>query len=570
LYFLTQNIIRFITRSPWWSLFEFIFATEQKGKPPATLLTQKPQGFIFGNKKVGTDGNYFFKKSEDTDGHILIVGGAGSYKSSCIAVPSILSWKSRIFAIDIKGELSQSTAHKGAKTKIFNPMNITAQGYDPYYLLRNSDNPAQDAREIALALIQTPVNAKDPFWVESAQNLLTGIILHCNDLGFNFIETVSEITDKPIDLLVKYIAEESRSEDARRYINQFVTLEQKTLAGIFAELSNNMMIFATDKKLKICLSKEDNITPQDLEDGYDVFLSIPEDKIDQWKNLLTLITNQFLKHFERREDKNATPVLFLLDEFPRLGKVETIETALATLRSKKITICLIIQSLAQLDALYGTENRRVILDNCVYKAILNATDADTQEYFSRLVGTYEKKRQGHSANFEHYTGNQRGYSVTENIIDSRVIKPEDFATLTNIVMITQKGTYRIDKATPYYERFSLFNERGFKAWSEKKTMPEKVDAPTSKIKHKTLFEARKDTQEKKKQLRYVKNLSVGLVILLIGILLIIWGAHSGIIAKIILYLLGGGVTLLGFLCAIAIMDKGGKHIVAWFLDWWNG
>ena len=86
----------------------------------------------------------------------------------------------------------------------------------------------------------------------------------------------------------------------------------------------------------------------------------------------------------------ARPILFLLDEFPRLGKIEEITDGLATLRGKKITICPIIQSLAQLDLIYGTAARRVIADNCAYKAILNATDVDSQEYFSKLVGTHDK------------------------------------------------------------------------------------------------------------------------------------------------------------------------------------
>jgi len=136
-----------------------------------------------------------------------------------------------------------------------------------------------------------------------------------------------------------------------------------------------------------------------LEDGIDVFLSIPEDKLEQWKPLLTLITNQFLKHFERRPEQTAKPILFLLDEFPRLGKIENIMTALTTLRSKKITIALIIQSLAQLDYLYGRDCRRVILDNCAYKAILGASDAEAQEYFSRLVGTHNVIQQSISTSY---------------------------------------------------------------------------------------------------------------------------------------------------------------------------
>src|SRR5512138_2098341 len=105
----------------------------------------------------------------------------------------------------------------------------------------------------------------------------------------------------------------------------------------------------------------------------------------------------FLNHFERRHESNDTPILFLLDEFARFGKLEGIVHGLATLRSKKITICILIQSLAQLDATYGQEQRKIIADNCGYKAILRATDADTQRYFSQLVGTELQKQKSYTS-----------------------------------------------------------------------------------------------------------------------------------------------------------------------------
>lgn len=409
-------------------------------KPPKELLNVNAQGFVFGqyHKK-------YFVKPEQADGHILVCGGAGSGKSSGIAIPSISAWNSAIFAIDIKGELSVATT---GKRKIFNPTSIDTYGFDPFYLLRNSDNPAQDAKEIALALVQEPAGAKDPFWIKAAQNLLTGFLLHyCNE-GLGFVEAITEILSKPVNMHIKYVYETTKSMPALLYLSQFSGMEGKTMAGIFAELSNHLMIFATDKQVCAALSKENNITPEDLEQGYDIFLSIPEDKLDQWKPLFTLICNQFLKHFERREDKNAAPILFLLDEFPRLGKIEAIATALTTLRSKKITIALIIQSLAQLDVLYGRDQRRVILDNCSYKAILGASDAETQEYFSRLVGTQSVVQKGLSTSYAPDEDEERGHTVSQHDIEQRVIKPHEFATLRDVVLLSPWGCFRAGKIRP--------------------------------------------------------------------------------------------------------------------------
>jgi len=417
-------------------------------KPPPELLIVKAQGFVFGEyRRYFGQPRYFFK-DEYMDGHILIVGGAGSGKSSGLAIPSLRAWQERIFAIDIKGELSKATASKPGPRKVFNPMEPDSWGYDPYYLLRQSDNPAQTAKEIAAAIIPEPANVKDPFWVQAAQNLLTAFVLHYAHQGMSFVQTVTEILCKPVDLHIKYVLDVSKCEAAKLYMSQFATLEGKTLAGVFAELSNHIMLFATDEHIKAALSKENTISPDDLENGIDVFLSIPEDKLDQWKPLFTLITNQFLKHFERRPDNNAAPILFLLDEFPRLGKIETVATGLTTLRSKKITIALIIQSLAQLDYLYGPALRRVILDNCSYKAILGAQDAETQEYFSRLVGTFEATRQGQSTSFAPDGDEERGHTVSQHTIDRRIIQPHEFTTLKDVVLLTPWGYFRAGKIRP--------------------------------------------------------------------------------------------------------------------------
>ena len=101
-----------------------------KPKLDNELLEKTPRGVIFGKEQRG-----YIAKSEDKDGHILVIGGAGSGKSSSIAIPSLISWKERVFAIDIKGELIKKTGHKRTLTKVFNPNDPESYGYDPFYLI---------------------------------------------------------------------------------------------------------------------------------------------------------------------------------------------------------------------------------------------------------------------------------------------------------------------------------------------------------------------------------------------------------------------------------------------------
>ena len=148
-------------------------------------------------------------------------------------------------------------------------------------------------------------------------------------------------------------------------------------------------------------------------------------------------------------DASPTPILFLLDEFARLGKIEGITDAFATLRSRHITVCAILQSLAQLDMTYGEVTRLVIVDNCQYKAVLNATDAESQEYFSRLVGTFEKPKTSINRQYAPITNFPTGRGMYKTTEEKRKIKPEEFATLDNIAVFTPFGFFRVEKA-PYY------------------------------------------------------------------------------------------------------------------------
>ncbi|MDR0492157.1 MAG: type IV secretory system conjugative DNA transfer family protein [Nitrososphaerota archaeon] len=415
------------------------------------LTSLEPRGIFFGRQH-----KHYVIKPEKMDGHILVVGGPGSGKSSCIAIPTLWGWKGSVFAIDIKGELHAKTQEYRKNIKVFAPQDKTgAYCYDPYVFLKESENISQEVRAIAQSIIPLPPDAKEPFWIESAQIVLTGAILHYYDLRYSFIDTLMKIqSQNPEDLI--NIVSKSRNIKAKLCVKSFVGMEGKTLAGISAEISRGITTLVTDDEIIRALTPEAGrtaISPTDLEEGYDIYIKIPEHLLRQWKNLLTLMVNQFITFFERRGESNYNrPILFLLDEFPRLGKIPAITDALATLRSKKITICLVVQSLAQLEMIYGRDARKVIADTCAFKAVLGATDADTQEYFSKLVGTYEKISNSQSQNFDPYvgapTGSGRSSSQDKEV---RIIKPEEFAFLRDIVLLypLPLNFCRVQKQ-PYY------------------------------------------------------------------------------------------------------------------------
>lgn len=146
-----------------------------------------------------------------------------------------------------------------------------------------------------------------------------------------------------------------------------------------------------------------------------------------------------------------------------------IPNAVSTLRSKGVTICLLVQSLAQLDKIYGKESRQIIADNCQYKAILSVTDPENQKTISDMIGTinvrqnsindsssrslWEHEGSNFGENLTFSDGQSRGMSRSisagMSVVREPIIFPHELATLKDILLLTPEGFCRVDKL-PYY------------------------------------------------------------------------------------------------------------------------
>ena len=412
------------------------------------------RGMFFGAK----NGKYVVKPEEE-DGHALIIGGAGSGKTTNIGVNTLQIWKGRLFALDLKPELYDKCKEVRGEENILvlDPTDPNSCGYDPLYILRESTNPAQAAMNIAASIIPLSPDVKEPMWIENAQAILAAALIYYKDMSFAaIIRNVRMRTPK--DLI-----EEMYNGDndlAKMLVSSLQGASEQTLGSIASELAGKITIFATDTELISTLdnSRYHILKPYELEEK-DVFLKIPEHNLKIWSPFVTLILNQFLESFERRpNDINQTPILFMLDEFPRLGKVPSIQDGLATLRSKKIEIMLFVQSKSQLDAIYGQDKTKSIVDNCTWKAVLKATEPETQRWLSDMVGTYDANKKSQNFN-QNDMGITSGSGISKTTEEKRIIKPEEFAYLDKQLVLLSPNGYDIIDKVPYYADANFWSER---------------------------------------------------------------------------------------------------------------
>lgn len=418
------------------------------------ILGIEESGLYLGLESAWGKGYYVGKKSNQ-DGNVLITGINGSGKSYICAKSMIETWHEPFIALDCKRELSyhyRSLQHNGRSKReyiIFDPTNGGVH-FDPFAILKNDNlHFIQNVREIAYILISKPPNDPNSYWIDIARDFLSAIIVYCFSIGLDFIETMLVTVQYPVSEWCRKI-NQSDSDNAKRFISEVSGLKEEHQAIIGTEMKRHLMVFVTDPYVQAALSDTENETSFSWDDiitadeAPNVFLRLDQDRLEQWNGMIRLMLTQLIRTLERRPDKqslqgrNVKPILLLLDEFPLLGKMDAITNALTTLRSKKVTFCLMIQSIAQLDAVYGKDIRKIIVDNCQYKAILNITEPDSQEYFSRIIGSVPIGKRGISQNYdlysEHITYGQQIQEFREPLI-----LPHEFATNRDIWLHTPYG-----------------------------------------------------------------------------------------------------------------------------------
>ena len=418
------------------------------------ILGIEESGLYLGLDSTNGKGYYVGKKSED-DGNALIAGINGSGKSYILARSMIETWHEPLVALDCKGELShhyrflQRNGRSKRNYIIFDPINGSSH-YDPFAILRKDNlHFVQNVREIAYTIIPMPSNDPNSYWINMARDLLSAIIVYCFSIKFDFIETILITVNTSVSELCKKISLSS-FDIAKMFISEIAGLKKEHQATIGTDMKQHLMVFATDLCVQAVLSNTENETSFSWEDiittdeAPNVFLRLNQDRLEQWGGMIRLMLTQLIRTLERRADKhsqqgrNNKPILLLLDEFPLLGKMDAITNALTTLRSKKVTFCLMIQSIAQLDAVYGSNVRKIIVDNCQYKAILNITEPDSQEYFSRLIGSVPIGRRGIFQNYDLH-GEHTTYGQQIQEFREPLILPHEFATNRDIWLHTPYG-----------------------------------------------------------------------------------------------------------------------------------
>lgn len=399
---------------------------------------EKAHGVVFGKK-----GKNVFYSPSNQEGHIAVFGGSGLGKTSALLIPTLRSWTGTSFTIDISGDICKNVdvSHKMIYEPA-NPKSIPYNIFGPIDRLKNEDDKNEALEELAFLMMPDDEKMADTakFFNTEGRKILTASLIAFYHAGMDFISICEKIVGSSWKDLFNEI-DSTECVKAIQYINSFSGASEQNTAGCKQSADGILKLFATNERVKKTIrrpySQEAAFIPSELEKN-NVFVVVDDSKLKLYSPLLHIITAQSLEYFSNRSNDSKTTILFCLDEFASLGKME-ITDALRKLRKKHVRIMMLTQSMADIDLIYGHDERMAMMNNYRYKVILGADDTDTQEYFAKLIGYQETKKHSISENAKSTTR-------TESEDKEWVIEPAELARLgEELVLLHPDGHMKLKK-----------------------------------------------------------------------------------------------------------------------------
>lgn len=332
-----------------------------------------------------------------------VVGGPGSFKTQSYVLTNMVNITDcSIVVTDPKGEVYEKTAKikeaQGYEVRVVNFKNMSlSDHYNPFgYVRRDLD---------ATTVANTIVSAKnDPkrkdIWFNAQLGLLKALILYAKtefhptkrnmegilDFLQEFDPEANEDGDSELDM--KFMSLDKRHPARRSYELGFKKSQEKTRSSIIISLLTTIGDYVDDEVADFT-SNNDFFFEDIGTKKVALYVLIPT-MDTTWEGLINLFFSQMFQELYILGDKNGAklpvPTVFLLDEFPNLGKFDNYETFLATCRGYRIACCTILQNNTQLMDKYGKDKAESILGNCAIKICLGNVNDTTAAYFSNLMG----------------------------------------------------------------------------------------------------------------------------------------------------------------------------------------
>ena len=381
--------------------------------------------------------------------NVLVVGGSGAGKTFSYCKPNVLQANTSFVILDPKGEILRDTGYlleaEGYEIKVLDLINMSkSHCYNPFVYLKTDNDVQKLVTNLFKSTTPKGSQSQDPFWDTAASMLLLALIFYLKyeapDDEQNFVMVmellragdVKEDDDdyvSPLDMLFNRLETKSPEHIALKYYRAYHSGSAKTLKSIQVTLASRLEKFNLDSLAAMTQTDELDL-PSLGEKKVALFALIPDN--DTSFNFLVsiLYTQLFQQLFYIADYKygGSLPihVHFVMDEFANVSLPDDFDKILSVMRSREVSVSIILQNLAQLKALFEKQWESIV-GNCDEFLYLGGNEQSTHKYVSELLGkaTIDTNTYGRSY------GSHGSYSTNDQMAGRELLTPDEVRMLDN-------------------------------------------------------------------------------------------------------------------------------------------
>ena len=379
----------------------------------------------------------------------LVCGGSGAGKTRFYCKPNLMQANTSFVVLDPKGEIVRDVGKlleaKGYEIKVLDLISMEkSHCYNPFVYLRNDNDIQRLVTNLFKSTTPKGSQSNDPFWDTAASMLLLALVFYLHYeapedeqnfamvmemLRAGAIEDEEEPRPSPLDNLFSELEYENPEHIALKYYHSYHSGSAKTLKSIQITLAARLEKFNLESLAS--LTSTDELELETLGEKKTALFALIPDNDTSFNFLVSILYTQLFQQLFYSADhihggNLPIPVHFLMDEFANVSLPDDFDKILSVMRSRSVSVSIILQNLAQLKALFEKQWESIV-GNCDEFLYLGGNEQSTHKYVSELLGkaTIDTNTYGKSS------GRSGNYSTNYQISGRELLTPDEVRLLDN-------------------------------------------------------------------------------------------------------------------------------------------
>ena len=379
----------------------------------------------------------------------LVCGGSGAGKTRFYCKPNLMQCNSSFVILDPKGEIVRDVGKlleaKGYEIKVLDLISMEkSHCYNPFVYLRSDNDIQRLVTNLFKSTTPKGSQSNDPFWDTAASMLLLALVFYLHYeapedeqnfamimemLRAGAIEDEEEPRPSPLDNLFSELEYENPDHIALKYYHSYHSGSAKTLKSIQITLAARLEKFNLESLAS--LTSTDELELETLGEKKTALFALIPDNDTSFNFLVSILYTQLFQQLFYSADhihggSLPIPVHFLMDEFANVSLPDDFDKILSVMRSRSVSVSIILQNLAQLKALFEKQWESIV-GNCDEFLYLGGNEQSTHKYVSDLLGksTIDTNTYGKSE------GRSGSYSTNYQISGRELLTPDEVRMLDN-------------------------------------------------------------------------------------------------------------------------------------------